>query len=77
MVRTGQDLRDTLLFHSSHNIAWGLLESVSSSPAIIYWAGESGLIPLVLYSITAWLMFRWNEVRAGGMPAGRHWLFKN
>jgi membrane protease YdiL (CAAX protease family) len=42
------------LFHSSHNVIWSILQSFSvPSILLAYLGGESGVIPLVLYSVVA------------------------
>ena len=56
----GDSVWPASLFHSSHNVAWGLLASftLTTSPAAPYLAGESGLVPLVLYFIVAMIYLR-------------------
>lgn len=46
------------LFHSAHNVFWQQLVSlsVSGSPLLIYLAGESGLITIMLYGLVAALL---------------------
>lgn len=47
------------LFHSSHNVTWQLLDSITvNNPAVLYLAGESGLIPLVLYLVVGFLFIK-------------------
>lgn len=42
------------LFHSAHNTVWGLWSNlVLATPVVGLWAGESGLIPLALYTLLA------------------------
>ena len=42
------------LFHSAHNTVWGLWSNlVLATPLVGLWAGESGLIPLALYTLLA------------------------
>lgn len=60
------------LFHSSHNVTWGILGgmSVTSFPAVIYLAGESGLFPWLLYSLAAGILYRRKQTRSqSGNPS--------
>jgi len=45
------------LLHSAHNVVWGLLVSASfATPFMIYFGGESGVITVILYLISALLV---------------------
>lgn len=47
------------LFHSVHNMTWGLIGNMTvSRPDTVYVAGESGVVPLVLYLLAAGWMIR-------------------
>ncbi len=57
------------LFHSAHNTMWGLWSNlVLATPVVGLWAGESGLIPLALYTLLA-LALGWKgrEAPSNGM----------
>jgi membrane protease YdiL (CAAX protease family) len=45
------------MFHSSHNVAWQLLDGLTvKNEAVTYLAGESGLIPLAIYLLVGFIL---------------------
>lgn len=55
------------LFHSAHNTVWGLWSNlVLPTPTVTLWAGESGIIPMVLYTLLALGM--WQKARKTTAP---------
>ncbi len=59
------------IFHSVHNSVWQFLGSMSvGMPIVGYLAGEAGLIPLVLYSLAAFVLFNSNKVNSNKETTG-------
>lgn len=58
------------LFHSAHNVTWAIFASLTQpAPHTDYIAGESGLIPLMLYTLVALVCSVWRIRHRGTTPA--------